>query len=354
MRIALLTIWHEGNYGAEMQAYATIRALKELGHDVEMIDIRLSDMRKCNWKGRLHKTLSNAICPVFHKFNHFWSHYIPTTQRYKTTEELKASPPKADVYLVGSDQVWNPEITEAFSSLYFLNFGRREVKRISYASSFGKTTWDEDTNLTLQIKALLNGFSSLSCREKTGCGILRNEFGKGSVCVLDPTLLHKGYPELTGSVKERNTLVYYPVCPFPELESFGKELASACSLQYVNTNTVKKVPILGLWDRPSIEQWVENIACASFVVTQSFHGLAFSLIYHRQFAVVCNPGGESRSTRLTDLLKQLGLEERFFATVADLRRSHIWEKKIDYCKVESKLDGLREDSINYLKSALSK
>ena len=98
MKIALLTIWHEKNYGAELQAYATIKVLQQLGHDVKMIDIRLSDMGKPSLGGRI-SLLVESISPNHRKFEYFWKSYIPTTQRYTSIEELQANPPEADIYI---------------------------------------------------------------------------------------------------------------------------------------------------------------------------------------------------------------------------------------------------------------
>lgn len=127
MKIALLTIWHECNYGAELQAYATVKILQNLGHKVEMIDIRLSDCRK----GNINQKIFNIVCgitPGYRKFINFWKKYIPVTRRYNSIDKLQKRPPVADVYLVGSDQVWNPELTKEFSLLYFLNFGDNNIK----------------------------------------------------------------------------------------------------------------------------------------------------------------------------------------------------------------------------------
>lgn len=349
MKIALLTIWHERNYGAEMQTYATIRAIHEIGHDVKVIDIRLSDVSTPSIKGRIGRCIEK-FSPAEKKFQYFWKKHIPTTQRYHSLEELQANPPKADVYLVGSDQVWNPALTKALAPAFFLNFGREDIKRVSYASSFGTNTWIGNPKLTDMVQQQLKKFMLVSCREISGVKILEETFHINATHVLDPTLLHRDYNELIGLPQEKNTLVYYPLSPFSELESFCKELAERTNKEYINCNEKKHFVGKVVWQRPGIEEWVKSIAEASLVVTPSFHGLAFSLIYHRQFIIVQNTNGGKVNSRITSLLDILGLSERFFSSIEEARKSTIWDKSIDYILVEERLQSLREQSYSFLKS----
>lgn len=348
MKIALLTIWHEKNYGAELQAYATIKLLSRLGHNVEMIDIRLNDSRK----GNLNQKIYNLICgitPGHRKFANFWKKNIPVTQRYKSIEDLQHNPPVADAYIVGSDQVWNPELTKEFSLLYFLNFGDESIKRVSFASSFGTTSWNQP-ELKEQVQALLNRFNYVTCREKSGVELLDKEFGIKATNVVDPTLVLGDYSDLVSNIQQKNTLVYYPLFFDSELETFAKRLSHKLNLQYVNNN--KKTYFIGRleWNRVGIDEWIRNIAEAQLVITRSFHGLVFSLLFHRQFAIISTNNG--RSSRITNLLESVGLMDRYFLNTKDLLNSKIWERKIDYNEVEKKISEIREFSLNELICAL--
>lgn len=348
MKIALLTIWREKNYGAELQAYATIKVLQQLGHDVNMIDIRLSDCSRPNWKGRIGRFISQ-LGPSYKKFCSFWKKNIPTTKRYKSIKEIQADPPKADLYIVGSDQVWNPELTKEFAALYFLNFGDKNVKRISYASSFGSDKW-KFPHLKEEIKGLLSRFSYVTCREDSGVQILKEEFGIDAKQVIDPTLLIDNYGDLTGNAIECDTLVYYPLSTDPELETYSLKLAKELNLKPVNNKHCTTLFGFAEWDRVSIAEWVKNIAEAKFVVTRSFHGMVFSILHKRQFAVLA--GKHGRSTRLTSLLKILGIEDRFFGSIEELNNAKPWTKEIDYTIVYPKLMKIREQSINTLKECI--
>ena len=349
MKIALLTIWHEKNYGAELQAYATIKVLQSFGHDVKMIDVRLSDGKYKSLKGKIADYIS-LYSPCERKFRHFWRKYIPTTKRYKSLDELKKDPPEADVYIVGSDQVWNPDITENFATLYFLDFGLERVSRISYASSFGVEKWKHE-KLTEQINLLLHRFSHLSCRESFGVELLKSNFNLNAEHVLDPTLLFDKYPELTGSIEEKNTLVYYPLSNDEELENYAVKLAHRLNLIPLNNNRetflLKKIE----WNRICVEEWLRNIAQSQFVITRSFHGLAFCIIYQRQFAVLTSRNG--RGNRLVSLLCTLGLQDRMYVNVDELNNDTPWNRKIDYKNVSKILGQERDKSINFLKHALN-
>lgn len=352
MKIGLITIWHERNYGAEMQAYATIRALQELGHQVEMIDLRLSSINriKLSLKGRIAAILyknSPAEC----NFQDFWKKYITCTRQYQSLEDLKNNPPQADCYIVGSDQVWNPEIVKSLLPAYLLDFGSNDVRRISYASSIGKNEWDFSEELTEYVKKQLLSFDAISCREQTGCDIMTHTFGVSSINVVDPTLLHSDYRELIGTPLEKPLLAFYPLSLDTELEKYSQQLAKQLDLRWVNANEQKSI-LRGkvLWKRNSIEQWIEAIATAQMVVTRSFHGLAFSLIHHRQFIIVNN---SNRSSRLKDLLEHLGLENRLFTSIEEVEKVRPWEEKIDYVEVGRRLCELRAKSWNFLKENIN-
>lgn len=342
MKIALLTIWHEKNYGAELQAYATMKVLQQLGHEVHMIDIRLSDMGKPSIGGYL-SLLIESISPCQRKFKKFWKKYIQTTRRYKTIDDLQKDPPIADIYLVGSDQVWNPEITKKFVKIFFLDFGSKDIKRISYASSFGVDKWNF-SEVEKDIYKLLNAFSYITCRERSGVNILNKEFGIDAKMVVDPTLLLGDYTDLLGNIKMRNTLVCYPLGDDFELQEYAKCLASRMGLTYVDNFNKKAIFKKIIWNRNSIEEWVNNIASSKLVLTRSFHGMLFSIMFNKDFIVVSG----KRNSRLVDFLSEIGLMDRFFTSIKDVERSNIFQKSIDYTSVNKRIEKMREYSIKIL------
>lgn len=353
MRIALLTIWHVGNYGAELQAYATCRILEQLGHEITIIDFRENEHPNETLKNKLARYISS--CTLTHyKFSAFWNKYLPKkTRHYHCYEDLVADPPHADLYLVGSDQVWNYKITADKAKAFFLAFGPDKVKRSSYASSFGMNEWNASPQLTTTAKYMLSKFVAVSCRESSGIKILKDVFNVDGVEVLDPTLLFSEYFGINShNSKQDGTLAYYPLSLNNELTSFSKDLASELGLRPNNINKKLLITNTIAWNRPSIKQWVNSIARASFVVTPSFHGLAFSLIFRKQFIIVNNNINQERKVRMTDLLQTLSLEDRYFDSIEEAKQSKIWERTIDYDAVSSQLQKMQSSSISYLNKML--
>lgn len=343
MKIALLTIWKVCNFGAEMQTYATVKALQRLGHDVIVIDYRLNEPRRVK---DFIVTFFDSLTPSSHKFNLFWDAYIPSTKHYYSSAELKANPPKADLYLVGSDQVWNPAITKEKCLDFFFSFLQSKERRSAYASSFGCSKWPTDKLLTDRVKEKLLLFENVSCREQTGVEILKDIFGLTATCVLDPTLLFSGYPELTGEIVAKETFVYYPLFGGQEMDFFCKEIASMLNLKFIDNNRHKYWLNGRIWDRPSVAEWVRNFAEAKYVATQSFHGTAFSLIYKKQFFTVYSG---NKVSRIADLLDSLGILDRLYPSVEAAREARPWETPIDYVEVDKRLCEMRRTSWDYLK-----
>lgn len=349
MKISLITIWHVGNYGAEMQSYATIKTLQEMGYDVHMIDIRLTDALPGTLK---YKVASLVECTslLHHKFEKFWKQYIPTTKRYHNVRELQSNPLESDVYMVGSDQVWNPDLTTTLARAYFLDFGKSSVRRIAYAASFGFSDFQDETLFKETYGNLLHKIDAISCREETGVRLL-HKLGIDATTVLDPTLLRNDYTELTGEIKEKQLLVYYPVGnKLESVESFAKQMAEQLNLSYINL--MQRHYMLGRFfcNGLSIQDWLRSIASSQMVITTSFHGVAISLVYQRQFiAIISNP---SRGSRITNLLDRLGLSDRYFYSVDDAMVSECWKSPINYSKVYDKLITLRKKSLDFLKQAI--
>lgn len=353
MRIALLTIWHVGNYGAELQAYATCRILTDLGHDVTIIDFRENESQNESFKSKLARCISSCTLSHF-KFSTFWKKYFPNkTRHYHSYEELKANPPEADLYLVGSDQVWNYKITAEKAEAFFLAFGTDKVKRASYASSFGMGEWNASEQLTSVARQMLNKFSAVSCREASGVRILKEKFNIEAIEVLDPTLLYDEYFGINcQNATEDRTLAFYPLSDNNELEKFSTELAHELGLYPNNINRKVRLTNTIAWNRPSVEQWVKDIARASLVVTPSFHGLAFSLLFRKQFIIVNNNINQERKVRMTDLLGKLGLADRYFDSIERAKLVKAWEQTIDYDAVFPKLLEMRSVSFDYLNKML--
>lgn len=353
MKIALITIWHCGNYGAEMQAYATVKALKKIGHEVEIIDFRLDDSPRISFKQKLAR-LFEAVSPQRRKFNSFWRNFISFKSRhYRSLNELRQHPPIADIYIVGSDQVWNEEITKEKAAAYFLDFGKKSTRRVSFSSSLGVSHWNGTLELTQIASKRLKEFYCISCREASAAKVIKQTFQIDNIInTIDPTLLFDNYKEITGILKNREIITYYPLNPSDKaLLPLCTTIAREFNLKICNANPYTQIPFTSLsWNRNSIKEWIKSIAEAKIVITQSFHGMAFSLIHQRQFIVV-NLSKNGRESRILDLLDQLGLKNRYFETIEDIIPSGILGQDINYEDIGIKLEKLRNTSWNYLKTA---
>lgn len=327
-----------------MQTYASVKALQQLGHEVAVIDYRLKDERDIIGKAN---ALLSSITPAQRNFENFWKLNIPSTKHFRTVKDLKNDLPPADLYLVGSDQVWNPAITKSKCLDFFLHFVPEGKRRASFASSIGVSKWSCDDQLTAQIKEQLHNFCSVSCREIDGVKILHDVFGINATYVLDPTLLFPGYPELTGEVTQKNTFVYYPLFGGREMEDFCKETARELTMDYVDNNYREYWLHGRTWNRPSVSEWIRNFAEAKLVATQSFHGTAFSIIHQKQFFTVYSG---SKVSRIANLLESLGINDRLFPTVEAVREARPWERPIDYVEVNKRLNEMRNVSWDYLKN----
>lgn len=348
MKVSLLTIWREPNLGASLQAYATVRVLTDMGHNVEIVDFRLR--RKAKRKGIISmlKGALHMCTPYYIKNMLFWYRF-KQTRRYTDAEDLCNNPPIADLYLLGSDQVWNPDITKDNADVYLLNYAPPGKIKAAYASSFGFTTWSYNEHLTKLFRSRLEAFSRLSCRESDGVKILKDTFGVSATHVLDPTLLFNGYPEITGKIKYKNTLAFYQLNNDTiELEHLAKVKAADLGLKFINVN--KKVTLASnyIWNGCSVKQWLRQIGSSQMVVTHSFHGVAMSIIYKRNFVVVYTEG--NRISRIESLLSRLGLNDRLFRSIKEAAESDIWNIQIDYDDVYEKLACLRKTSYDYIGS----
>ena len=345
MKVSVITYHDEDNYGATLQAYATYRAIKELGHTPEIIDLRM--MHKDSLPLKILFALKR------HRFDSFRKRYMPNKTRvYSSVEELRNVPPCADVYLVGSDQTWNPTISKEYALAYFLDFGKEDQKRVSYASSFGVSNWmDSVIAKKERVGELLSRFSCILVREDKAVEICKNEFGLEAKQVLDPVLLFPSYPELTGNITQTNDIVIYKILNDPEFYKRAVELGRfyRCVVKSIGSMRRPKGIKTGYPER--IEKWIANIARARYVFTDSFHGTVLSLLYHRQFVVYV--GDPKKLSRISSLLGMLGLSGRILTSKDSLKSiTDILSTPIDYVQVDKILNEQRSLSLSLMRNAI--
>lgn len=370
IKVGILTVPFNNNYGGFLQAYALMKILKDLGCQPYMI-MRRHDLSCCSilsrtkiiFKGfikalkyRNHHILFHPFESNYfirgHEMQKFVSRYIiPQTSYFyswsKLEQRLKG---RFDAIIVGSDQVWRSIYVPGIEN-YFLEFSKKwTIKRIAYAASFGTNHPEYTNEEIINCGKLLNFFDSISVREK-GALLVFNNFNwrtNGIKVVLDPTLLLNriNYESLIGEKKQETSYIFaYILDKSLDIdvtikhicESKGMELKTISNIQDENVSL------------PSIEDWLRLISNAKYVITDSFHGMVFSIIFHIPFVVTANK--RRGADRFESLLNILNIDERLCYNSSEIQ--NVMLKPIKWEQVDSSLNTYRAESINFLKNSLN-
>ncbi|MCF0210529.1 MAG: polysaccharide pyruvyl transferase family protein [Bacteroidales bacterium] len=380
-RVIILTQPLRNNYGGLLQAYALQKVVKDLGYDVTTDSAKKWD-RKDSFRFRKRLFIAQCIYPwvkgikpvkykeyklIAQHTSKFVEDNLITVDFFKGKKHPKKKDvSKYDIFLVGSDQVWRKRYSTL--SKYYLAFLNKENKtRIAYAASFGLDNIDEYTNDEKHIyKQLAKKFNAISVREKSGLEILKNEFGIEAEWVLDPTLLlaQEDYLKLCfKKLKARNNLskarkIFYYV--LDKSEEKRKIIDFIQNNQQAEVFTVMPEEKFALHTTditkcvyPAVEEWVLAFNDCDFVITDSFHGTVFSIIFNKPFCVVAN---KTRGIeRLSSLLEMFGLQDRLISSENDLTEDFIANLcNIDFETINNKKELLKTKSLEFLKHALSK
>lgn len=305
-----------------MQTMATCKLLEEAGHTVNLINlihpkIPRSYKRLTAWTYLLKDR----------QFLRFKKKYF--SERTKMMFAIDNNKiPFADYTIVGSDQSWNRDITRPFALSYFLDFADEKSKRIALSASFGKDKWIEDTEYTKMVKNNLSKFRVISVRENSGVEILQNTFNINGIQVVDPTLAYNHFDELVTSSNPIHQVfcfmlggenAYTHQIPADVAKTFGIVAHQPETME----RRLKGGPLT----------WLHNMKNSEFIITDSFHGLAFCLMFHKQFIILC--ADINKFTRLRSLLQLVHLENRFASSVEDYQqRKNELLKPIDYAPID--------------------
>ncbi|MBR5781895.1 MAG: polysaccharide pyruvyl transferase family protein [Bacteroidales bacterium] len=318
-KVNLLTIHYGKCYGAVMQTYATCKMLENAGHTVNVINI-INPKQKGNWKKFQYwkDCVRELQFWVFKK-----KYFSKLTNKSYSIKDI--SLPESDITVVGSDQVWNRDITGCFGFSFFLDFVDDQPK-LALSSSLGKEKWTEDKDYSDQVKKLLSQFKAISVRESSGVQLLNDIFGINAIQLPDPTI---GYGCFENLLLNNKTLHHvYPFLLINDAMAIekAKHIANSIGLPLFKHTTFS----CRLQNGP--RHWLTRIKNSDYIITDSFHGLALSIIFNKQFFVFC--ASETKFTRLRSLLKLLSLEERYIESIEDFeKRKDILLNPIDYVQV---------------------
>lgn len=370
MKIGILTLPITENYGGILQAVALYRLLHNQGHEVVLI-------YKINHQVLWRKIAEEILLKIpFHDFKGIKTAHRMQKVRQERKEfnrdfiekeiflisgnlsskrdlEKFTLSEKFDAVIVGSDQVWRKAyINDKYYKSYFLDFvNSNKTKKIAYAASFGEDYWEGEDDVE-DISELLKDFNAISTRESSGALICKTSFGCNNVKhVVDPTLLMSKefykdeiISKYDISCIRKGGLVTYVLDEADEKREiihFVKESLNIENLNHLKGfNSSEKTY--------SVPQWLASFAFADFIVTDSFHGMIFSIVFEKNFIVI---GNHKRGLeRFISLLAMLNLEDRLVFNLEDLKDKKI--EDIDYNTVSKNLDDNKKISLDFLLNGL--
>ena len=376
MRIGILTLPLHTNYGGILQAYALQQVLRGMGHEAVVIDeekqFHFSLKRRIEMyvKGKVKRLLQgkNAIIYSPEYYKQLWAARTKHTGRFITehiTRRVVANVTEIsegdfDAFVVGSDQIWRARYAQSFPGIgnSFLLFTRGwDVKRISYAASFGTDKWEYNKPDTADCAMMAWMFNAISVREASGVTLCRENLGVDATLVVDPTLLlnAKDYRKLIkeDTPKSHGNLMCYVLDKGLETDNILSAIAQKTLLKPFHSNSQTENQKLSLEERiqPPVEQWLRGFHDADFVITDSFHACIFAILFGKPFIVV---GNESRGmARFESLLQMFGIEERLVSSFEDYKqREEALLRPIDYERVYRILEEKRGEATDFLKRAL--
>ncbi|MBR3396448.1 MAG: polysaccharide pyruvyl transferase family protein [Lachnospiraceae bacterium] len=348
MKAGILTFHEADNYGAVMQAYALQQTLKKLGADSEFVTIHSEK------KEEPDEPAMPSSAAVFAKmlkkegvkrsalFSQFRDEHLVSSSPYEKSD-LKQCNDDYDVFIAGSDQIWNFRIPGA-DERYFLPFAD-PGKRFSYAASFGAEDLPEQAKPWCAKQ--LGEFKGLSVREKSGVKIIQELTGREAQVCLDPTLLldRSDWELLIKEKPEEPYMLLFMLKYDPVLTDAAKKKAAESGLQ-LKSVTSSFMPQFGFgsWSSVGVKDWLTLIANAEGVFTNSFHGTVFSLLFGRPFHTAMLTGElGSRNGRIVELLTLAGVPEGQAEDLILIKTDNF----------ENRISKAKESSISYLKEVVN-
>lgn len=370
MKIAILTLPLHTNYGGILQCYALQTVLQRMGHEVCVIEKKIKPARLplylmpfCYGK-RILKNLIGHRCYILseQRYNsiqrvirqhtdRFINQYIDL-KRYNSFSNIRRD--KYDVIIVGSDQIWRPKYFDVnkIEDAYLKFAENWNIKRVSYAASFGTDEWEYTPQQTSECARLLKKFDAVSVRENSAIFSCKQHLGVDAQQTLDPTLLLEKEDyiklfELINTPKSKGNLLCYFLDETEEKKIFVQRFAEEKGLITFNVTAKLYDENAPLDERiqPPLEQWLRGFYDADFIVTDSFHACVFSIIFRKQFIAIGNK--ERGLSRFQSLFALFSLQDRLIFS-SDAYKGNI--SLIDYDQIQDQLHIFRDQSMSFLKT----
>lgn len=371
MKIAILTLYPQHNYGGILQAYALQTVLERMGNSVTVIVQEHKNAMK-SWKAPLFlgkRILRNVLgkkTPLFIEWKIqkeapiMWKHTIGFVNQYihlcpyKNFKSINEN--DFDAFIVGSDQVWRPTYLHNKPEEAFLNFTDGwNIIRLAYAASFGVDAWEYSSKQTRECSRLAKKFDGIAVREDSGVTLCHKYLGVDAKNVIDPTMLLT-VEDYLNLVKKHKThviegdLMTYILDDTDKKEKLVERVAHEKGLKPFLARSKSSDMASSIENRiqPPVEQWLRSFIDSKFVITDSFHGTVFSIIFRKQFIAVGNK--QRGMSRFISLLNMFNLQDR----LVNVDDCHIPQTEIDYDKVYTILNRLKGDALEFLYKGLNR
>ena len=360
MKIGILTVPFNNNYGGFLQAFALKKVLEGMGHKVIIINRRPNRVVTLRSKlgdilRGLH-LLEDKQKKLSKYTNQFQKKYLfPYTKKYYSSQELKKCVKyKFDAVIVGSDQVWRYRYFKDWIDDFFCNFLEgTNISHFSYAASMGSDEMEYSQDKIEICSKLLKDFKAISVREDSSVKLLKEYFGvENAQLVLDPTFLldRQAYIDLFKDkyIKPENPYIFtYVLDDSEEIKQSIEEFSRQKNMPVVNikaqTGNINEIDVI-----EPVEKWLYAIYYADYVITDSFHGTVFSLIFNKQFVVYGNI--QRGMSRMQDLLNRVELTDRLLKFNEFAGEKLI--EDINWGAVICRISTYKDSSMSFLKTAL--
>lgn len=362
MKVGVITFHSANNYGATLQSWALQKVLKDMGINSGIINYHPDNIDGLYDPMQLKEGLARQIKKStlyirnrkslirYNKFRSFLKDNFNLIGDYRNYDELKAAKFNLDAYITGSDQVWNPTHIEGYDPAYYLEFAKEGKKKISYAASLG--TEYIDSRYKDDMKKALSTFTSISIREKSAKQAVESLVERPVDVVLDPTLLldKKAYDEIKVRSKiKKPYILVYTIERNPKLIAFANKISVALGLPLIQRRPGPKlVNQLEPFYTADAGEFLGLVESAEYVITNSFHGTVFSLLYGKPFVSMLHSDTGSRTA---DLLEQLDLSSHILYDLEGFDDFNMFRYD-DIEDVRRRIEELKESSLDFLKEAL--
>jgi hypothetical protein len=363
-KIGLLTYHYAHNYGALLQAFSLQNTIKCLGYDSEFINFELQHIKKgypvfMVTRTTLLITLKSICYSLItlplrlyrrRNFDSFINNWLKVSERkLNIHEKIDSEELGYHKYICGSDQIWNPYLNNYVCPIYFLAFEKNSSKKIAYAPSFGKK--HIESKYHSEISQYLSQIDYLSCREEDGVNIIKGMIGKTVPQLIDPVFLTKKQQwkevlKCRGNSKEKYILVY-AMEENLEMVEYAKKLSKNLGMKIYNIASLyyKYTKVGTTKFTVSPQSFVNIFYKAEYIITNSFHGTAFSIIFNKKFIVFPH---STHNSRLESILHLTNLTSRYVSNAVNI------EENINYVAVNRIIEKERQKGIEFLRQAIEK